>query len=171
MGATLLTVDLGDLHHVGVVTDDLERSMSSETFAGATWTRTHDNALRQYLNGNGEVQEVVMNVCWTTRASVTLEIIQAVPGTLWEPRGHTYIHHLGYRVERFEDVCETFAQQGVLPILTWAGGPPGRPFGFAYFDVGDGVYLEPSDVNIAAKARLTEADAAQVRAMQERQDD
>ena len=50
-----------------------------------------------------------------------VELLQAIEGSTWEPRGVSYLHHVAYEVEDLEAVGTELERQGYQLVLTQVG--------------------------------------------------
>lgn len=84
----------GDQFHAGIVVDDLEAALAqlSDLF-GYEWC--DEIAVRTEVTLPTGPVEVDQRFRYS-RDEPRLEVIQSVPGTLWEPAAGSGIHHLGY---------------------------------------------------------------------------
>jgi hypothetical protein len=114
-----------DQFHVGVVVDDLDAALAelSELF-GYRWCSVISVPTPVSLPTGDEVLEFT----FAYSASVPrLEVIRAMPGTLWEPAADSGIHHLGYWSD---DVAADSAELLRRGFATEATGrrPDGEPY-------------------------------------------
>lgn len=86
--------------HTGIVVADLESAITELTaIGGYRWTTPMTNTLPVRIgNEVQEVQEVEFRMSYSVQAP-HLELVQAIPGTLWTPAPGTAAHHLGYFVD------------------------------------------------------------------------
>ena len=93
-----LALSPANLYHVGIVVPDIANAAAHLTdAAGYRWTKTVETDLSITSRAGGNV-----SVSVATAYSVQvphLELIRAVPGTVWTPSPNGAIHHLGYWVE------------------------------------------------------------------------
>src|ERR1700735_489452 len=89
-----MAVNAGDQYHVGIVVEDLDtaREELSDLFGYAWGTEISADVLVRLASG-----EVELNLRFVYSVSEPrLELVQRVPGTVWEPAVGSGIHHLGY---------------------------------------------------------------------------
>jgi hypothetical protein len=137
-----------DQFHLGIVAEDTSATMAALT------------ALFGYEWGPevGSVTEVALPAGVTTLDlrcvfSVTvprLEIVRAIPGTMWEPASGGGIHHVGFFSDDVAADAAELAGQGYVTEATRTG-PDGRPF-FAFQRSAKGFRVEL--VSRAAQAGL-----------------
>jgi len=88
--------------------------------------------------GRGTVH---LSVAWTLAGPVHVELIEGLPGTVWEPRPTGYLHHLGYQVDNLVAASEGLVAAGMqVEVTRWQES--GRPLGFAYHTVPGGFRVE-----------------------------
>ena len=87
----------GDLFHTGIVVDDLDAAQEEfGRLLGVTW-----------LEGGGKVRMVtaegesraVTKYAISAEGPHHVELVQSVPGTLYEANGSNRAHHVGYWVD------------------------------------------------------------------------
>lgn len=88
-----------DLYHVGIIVKDFERTLEwySETL-GYRWSEPFKGETT-IVTSTGE-QVIPMHVTYSMDEP-RLEIVEAVPGTIWTP-ADSGIHHLGYWTDDVE---------------------------------------------------------------------
>jgi hypothetical protein len=140
--------------HIGVVIKDHERDIGSlRQIFGYDWVITHD-ALLPIRHESGEVTQTHIKTWWSTTGLPHIELVQAVKGTVWEPRDAPYIHHMGYWVSDLSAASKRLAGLGMKLQATVDDGT-GVPKIFAYYQQHDGMRLEIADGSRAE--RLLEA--------------
>lgn len=77
---------------------------------------------------------------WYSKTVPHLEVVQAIPGTVWSPAAGSGIHHLGYWVE---DVAYSLALLEAEGYVREAAGvrPDGQPY-WAYLRHPEGIRVE-----------------------------
>ena len=123
-----------DLYHSGIVVDDFEGTLewTAATY-GYRWCEPVDaRTVVRFPDGEREIR---MHITYSMDEP-RLEIIEAVPGTLWEP-ADSGLHHLGFWSDDVDrDVTQLLAAgmaldaTGVFPdgSTMWAYcSAPGRP--------------------------------------------
>ena len=137
-----------DLFHTGFVVDDLESSMAELTAQlGVRWTPVEERRMK--LRGPDGPFRPDLRFTYTTDGPHHLELLQTVPGTVWEPMaagrfGALTAHHLGIWCD---DVAGTSAElvAAGCPLLATYDGDPDRAVGFAYHRLAGGVVVELVD--------------------------
>jgi hypothetical protein len=127
-----------DQFHAGIVVDDLQSALTdlSELF-GYEWCDEVDVPTRVTLS-TGE-QVVDMRFAYS-RTSPRLEVIQSVPGTLWERAPGSGIHHLGYWSDDVAADSEQIEQHGFA--IEAAGRRPDGSTSFTFHCSGTGARIE-----------------------------
>jgi hypothetical protein len=106
---------LGAPTHVALVVRDMEASMAAlQPFAG-DWdvAPTHDVE----VSAGPERYKVSLSRAFSASGPVLLELIQAVPGSVWQPRDEDYYHHIGYLLPK-ERFVET-SRRPTRSACTW----------------------------------------------------
>jgi catechol 2,3-dioxygenase-like lactoylglutathione lyase family enzyme len=91
---------LGELYHVGIVVPDVEAAKSHLTdLLGIAWGPVvHLDAydVRAFDEGGGDGTDLVFpnTLCYSTEPP-HLELVQEVPGSVWECNEHSNLHHIG----------------------------------------------------------------------------
>jgi catechol 2,3-dioxygenase-like lactoylglutathione lyase family enzyme len=88
-------VKAADLFHIGIVADDFEATEATlSAVLGYEWTADMGGPLEVRLPSGDTV--VDMRCAYST-TTPRVEVVQAVPGTLWQPTpGGAGVHHVGY---------------------------------------------------------------------------
>ena len=76
---------------------------------------------------------VDLRVAFTRSGPMHIELLQGVPGTVWEPREKAYLHHTGYWVaaDRLADLSQRLDDAGMArEACRWDDS--GEPVGWAY---------------------------------------
>jgi hypothetical protein len=134
-------MEMKELHHVGMVVEDIDLAMAE---LGATLD-----------TGWAPLQEVEATL-WTPEAIISptlrftistsgaphVELIESVSGTPWS--GAARLHHLAFFAEDLVGVSQDLAAGG-MPIVVTYHSEEVRPFGFAYHQHPAGTFLELID--------------------------
>jgi glyoxalase/bleomycin resistance protein/dioxygenase superfamily protein len=128
-----------DQFHIGIVVEDFESSLAelSELF-GYEWCDEMTNPT-DVVYADGSTAVIPTSFAYSMNAP-RLEVIRAVPGTLWEPAAGSGVHHMGYWSDDIEAESASLARRG------WAREVVGRrPTGevyWAYHRHGNGPRIE-----------------------------
>ncbi len=100
-----------DQYHAGIVVDDFEGALGELTsLFGYRWCEEFRAEVPVRLPGG----ETTLGLRFTYSVSTPrLEIIQTVPGTVWEPVEGSGIHHLGYWSEDVDADSAALARRGM----------------------------------------------------------
>jgi catechol 2,3-dioxygenase-like lactoylglutathione lyase family enzyme len=140
--------------HLGIVVDDIEEGMLEFGKAYRTdWLRTYEGSSVTFLSPGGPV-DVGLKVSFSTQGPVRVELIEAVAGSIWEPAGRSYLHHIGYWVDDFDEAAERLSTAGMELRLTRVGGSVDVARGFAYFRGPGGVLTELVDREVLRSSKL-----------------
>jgi glyoxalase/bleomycin resistance protein/dioxygenase superfamily protein len=128
--------------HIGIVTDDLERSMRELSLAfGVSWSEPH--APGGTLRNVDGVEQPRCVSCFSRGGTVQLNLMEGVPGTMWESQG-AKVHHLAYWTDDLSRDIENLTREGWRLEVTQADDA-GDPSVFAYLIRGDGLRIELLD--------------------------
>ena len=90
----------GQLYHVGIVVPDVEAAQAHLTdLLGLTWgpvLETEALDVRAFDDGGGEGRDLVVpnKLSYSTEPPY-IELVQEIPGTVWECNEHSNLHHVG----------------------------------------------------------------------------
>ena len=130
-------IDYEGFFHIGIVVKDMAEGMKdmSRRF-GCTFKEPREaNVRMRYL---GEEQQVAVKFVYSNEGPVYIELLEAVPGSVWENVG---IHHLGVFCDHMEDEISKLVADG----YTHEGaslGADGSLQGAQYMTNDSGVRLE-----------------------------
>lgn len=141
-----------ELFHVGIVVAELEAALAAITqVAGTQWGPIR-SATMETETGDGHTGNTSLRYVFSEGARM-VELVEAVPGTLWEPvpRG---VHHVGYWSDAIDDDSARLQRSGVELALR------GRREGttswmFAYHRTADGLVELVDSSRRAALAAAT----------------
>ena len=127
-----------DQYHVGLVVDDpeAERRQLSELL-GYSWADVITATVEVWLPAGA--RDVTFSFAYS-RTTPRLEVVQAVPGTPWEPVAGSGIHHLGFWSDDFDGDVADLERRGYAREAA-AVGPDGRPM-FAFYRGATGPRIE-----------------------------
>jgi hypothetical protein len=129
-------LDWGIFRHVAVVVDDLDAATEELKALGLPELQTSTNRVRRYWWIESGELELSMNIVWTRMGGLTLELIQAIPGSgIFEPKGRAYLHHLSFGIDDVAGERRKWEGRGYENLFQWAGANPG----FSYFRLFGGV--------------------------------
>jgi catechol 2,3-dioxygenase-like lactoylglutathione lyase family enzyme len=129
-----------DCYHTGLVVADLQTATVSVTAAGGyTWTKPVEATLA-VATADAEY-EVPFKFVYSIEAP-HLELIQAVPGTIWTTPSGSAAHHLGYWVDDLAAAADRLQTAGYRLEARPAGDQLSM---FAYYVDPFGVRIEIVD--------------------------
>ena len=133
-----------DIHHIGLVTVDLQKGMEEiGKVYGVTWATQRDLAIA--VRDVGGDSRVPLSVVYSQQGPLFLELIQAVPRTVWAASPNVNLHHIGIYVEDIRS--EIHRLEGLEMAVEAIGiGPDGRESGWAYLQGPTAVRVELLDV-------------------------
>ena len=113
--------DHADLYHTGIVVHDLEKAKAemSEQL-GITWG-VQGTSEQPVVLESGPVT-LTFGFAYSERGPHRIELVQAIPGTLWEVPRPGSAHHLGYWCDDIPAMSAALAARG-LPLAARVGGP------------------------------------------------
>lgn len=133
-------VQYGRHFHVGIVVADLDAAKKELTRAiGVRW-RPERCGTRQ-IRLRHEVRALTMRLNYSVEGPPFIELIEAVPGTLWELAGHGHAHHLGFWSDDLRRESDRLTNLG-LQLIASDAAPAGGFEVFAYHRAVAGPYLE-----------------------------
>lgn len=134
-----------EVFHTGFVVPDIEAAMAELTATlGCAWAPLQDQRLPlRFPDGDADVR---LRFTYSTVAH-HLELIEAVPGTVWalQPEGAAATHHVGVWSADVAGDSERLSRAG-SPCLATYRTRSGRPAGFAYHRLAAGGLIEFVDV-------------------------
>lgn len=132
--------DLGTPCHVGIVVRDLGVAKAQlEAMAGHRWADTFDGEM-PILVGDQQLR-LRTRVAWSVQGPCHLELIEAVPDTLWAARSDLDMHHVGYWVDDIDTVSRQLEARGIPVEVRFDNGSEVRDV-FVYHRRTDGLRIE-----------------------------
>ena len=134
-------IEYEGLFHIGVIVADMNKGLEdiARRF-GASFPDPRDAQVS--IRYKGEVQSVPVKFAYSRQGPPYIEVIQAVPGTVWEANAGSRIHHLGVFCDNVEDEIARLESEG----YTYEGaslGPDGKSLaGAQYINNESGIRLE-----------------------------
>ena len=137
-----------DVFHHGLVVEDLATSMHDlEQAFHVEWTSIEEVQLRIRTPDGHSV--VDLRLVYTRQGPSRIELIQAVPGTVWElpatgSFGSLAPHHIGVWCDDIPGTSRDLSGRGI-PLLVTADDGTGEAAGFAYHRAPSGSMIEIFD--------------------------
>lgn len=142
---------VGRLYHIGIVVPDVEvaRAHLGELL-GITWgpvLHVDEYGVRAFdLDGGDSVDLVVPNtLCYSTEAP-HIELVQEVPGTVWECNEHSNLHHVGVWSDALPADSASYSNELRCPLQLCGHDGDVAPTQFAYHRDPLGVRIELVDI-------------------------
>ena len=140
---------------LGMVVENLDVAMDElGRLLGCEWQVLRDGRALIPYRTRGGVRELPVRGAESLNGPPYLELLQAIPGTVWEPRGVSYLHHMAYEVPDLEAAAVEVERQGFELVLTQVG--PGRLQTFALYQAPHGGLFEIVDGAAVAGRRRRE---------------
>jgi Glyoxalase/Bleomycin resistance protein/Dioxygenase superfamily len=135
---------IGRLYHVGIVVPDIEVAQAHlADLLGITWGPVmHLDAL-DVRDGDGNDLVVPNTLCFSTEPP-HLELVQEVPGSVWECNEHSNLHHIGVWTDALPADSATYSELRCGLQLCGHDGDT-APTQFAYHRDALGVRIELVD--------------------------
>jgi hypothetical protein len=135
--------EIGPHYHSAFVVPDLEAAMESfGTALGLTWTAVRDGQREIHLPAS--VHEVRVRVAFSIQGPPYVELIERVPGSIWDPSGP---HHVGVWVDDVAAASARLEAEGLSRAahMCW---PDGARWRIAYHHAPGGGYVELVDERV-----------------------
>ena len=143
----------GQLYHVGIVVPDVEAAKAHFTdLLGITWGPVVETEGFPVREGDGTDRIVPNTLCYSTEPPY-LELVQELPGTVWECNEHSNLHHIGVWVDALPADSATYTELR-CPLQLCGRDDDGALVQFAYHRDPLGVRIEL--VDIAMKPMMEE---------------
>ena len=136
--------DHADLYHTGIVVHDLEKAKAemSEQL-GLTWGVQGESEQPVVLESGPA--RLTFGFAYSAQGPHRIELVQTIPGTLWEVPRPGSAHHLGYWSDDVPAMSAALAARG-LPLAARVGtGQPDVPAPIVMHRAPSGLYIELVD--------------------------
>ena len=121
---------LGDIFVTGLVVPDIERATAeAATALGLEFTPLQTSPL-ELRTPNG-IEAFDLQFVYSLGAGPHLELIQAVPGTYYDPKGGGYMRHVGMWADDLAKASEELAARG-LPLEAAGRNGDVEPYAFVF---------------------------------------
>ena len=134
-----------DIHHIAFVASDLQRGMEEvgEVY-GVSWTTPRHLEL-PVRDSRGD-RMLNLSVVYSQEGPLFLEVLQAVPDSVWALTPGSHLHHIGVHVDDVEAEIERL--EGLGQAIEAAGiGPGGRLNSWAYLSSPQALRVEIMDIS------------------------
>ncbi|MGA2836546.1 MAG: VOC family protein [Acidimicrobiales bacterium] len=131
-------------YHVGIVVPDLAAAQGRlREQLGVVWGPVLDLAAQDLRDGGGRDLVLPTKLCYSTDGPL-LELIEEVPGSVWECNDHSNLHHIGFWSEDLPADSARLGGSGCpMQLCGRSGGD--APVSFAYHRSDLGVRIEIVD--------------------------
>ena len=124
---------LGAPHHLGIVVPDIEAAMRAMEAVTGEWFLPAMSAGGVPVRTGSARSRVNLKVAFSVAGPMHIELLEAVPGTIWEPRPLAYLHHTGYWIARDRLAAASHALDTAgMPREACRWDDSGEPVGWAY---------------------------------------
>ncbi|HLN17561.1 MAG TPA: VOC family protein [Acidimicrobiales bacterium] len=131
-----------DLYHTGVVVADLDASLASmAALGGYRWMDPFAVDAPVWTPDGATV--LPLRFAYSLDPPY-LELVQSVPGTVWEGAPGNAVHHVGCWVDDLAAASTGLTAEG-RPMEVCGGADPSAPLAFAYHRGTDGIRIELVD--------------------------
>ncbi len=131
-------------YHWGIVARDFEATCAElAVVCGLTWATPMRR--RFDLRQPHGVTEVDFRLTYSVEGPPYYEILEASPGTVWDPSVAGGVHHLGFWSADVAADAARLVAAG-YPCGATAAAPDGRPAGFSYHRLESGLWVELVDI-------------------------
>lgn len=106
-------IDFRNIYHTGVIVEDLEAAQRFYTESmGVVWAPIHIyNPLTLWTPEQG-MQEITLRVSYSREGPLHIELIEAVPGTFYDPATIADLKHIGVFMDNVGDEVERMTALG-----------------------------------------------------------
>jgi hypothetical protein len=130
--------------HVGIVVPDIERARATLTRQlGVTWGPVISFDPNEVRDASGVDLSPATKLCYSVEAP-RLELIEEVPGTVWECNEHSNLHHIGFWSDDFDGHIQHLVGTG-CPLQLCGRAGDTAPVSFTYHGNDLGVRIEILD--------------------------
>jgi hypothetical protein len=138
-----------DLYHFGIVVDDFEQVRNELTgVAGIAWGLEGEYDVPVLFDDGA--QTVSFRFAYSVDGPVRIELVQAVPGTLWDVPSGGQAHHLGYWAQDVAAVSEQLAASGLPRVAKVGAHAEDEPTMVVFHKGRFGPYYEVVDTSLRA---------------------
>ncbi len=135
----------GQLYHVGIVVPDVEAAQAHLTdLLGITWGPVLETAALDVRDGDGHDLVVPNKLSYSTEPPY-IELVQEIPGTVWECNEHSNLHHIGVWTDALPADSAHYSELR-CPLQLCGRDADGALVQFAYHRDPLGVRIELVDV-------------------------
>ena len=137
---------LGRLYHVGIVVSDIDVAKEHlGELLGITWGPVLHVDAYDVRDGDGNDLVLPNTLCYSTEPP-HVELVQEVPGTVWECNEHSNLHHIGVWSDALPSDSAAYSNELRCPLQLCGHDGDTAPVQFAYHRDPLGVRIELVDV-------------------------
>jgi len=137
---------LGRLYHVGIVVPDIDVAKEHlGELLGITWGPVLHVDAYDVRDGDGNDLVLPNTLCYSTEPP-HVELVQEVPGTVWECNEHSNLHHIGVWSDALPSDSAAYSNELRCPLQLCGHDGDTAPVQFAYHRDPLGVRIELVDV-------------------------
>lgn len=140
-------IPLEGFYHYGIVVTDFDKALDEfGSTLGLEWASVQR---RQFpLRQPNGVVDVDFRVTYSVTGPPHYEIIEATPGSIWDPHVAHGVHHLGFWSHDLVADSAALTEAGYQWEATYDTGEEGVPFGFTYHTLPSaGLRIELVDIS------------------------
>jgi hypothetical protein len=132
----------GRLYHVGYVVADLDEAMSQlGTVFRVEWAQRARRKMWVTRAGH-DAEELEFWITYSTTGPPHIELIEGLPGSIWDPSDGPHLHHVGmWAVDDLERDAQRLVELG-FPIAAHGNDEDGRLARFTYHSNPYGPWIE-----------------------------
>ena len=137
-------VDFADLYHTGIVVDDFDGAKEElSAVHGVTWGAQGTVEVPCLLADGPRL--VTFTYAYTVEGPHHLELVRAIPGTLWTVGAPGQAHHLGYWCDDVAGTSAALTAKGLPRVAKVGADEEDTPAGVIYHQARTGAYIELVD--------------------------
>lgn len=134
---------LSDIFVTGLVVPDIDRALAETTASlGLEFTPVQESPLK--LRTPNGIEQFDLRFAYSLGTGPHLELIQAVPGTYYDPRGSGYMRHVGVWADDLATDSAELASRG-LPLEAAGMNGDEEPYAFVFHANSWGLRVELVD--------------------------
>jgi hypothetical protein len=125
-----MAAPMGDIFVTGLIVPDIEKAVAETTATlGIEFTPVQESPLKM-RTPNG-IEEFDLRFVYSLGGAPHVELIQAVAGTYYDPRGNGYMRHIGMWVDDLAVASAELASRG-LPLEAAGMNGDEEPYAFVF---------------------------------------
>ena len=131
-----------NIFHIGIIVKNMEDGMAD---VGQRWGVTFPAPSPFTVHvrlADGSERDISSRFVYSRQGPPFLELIEAVPGTVWEFSEGSQLHHVGVWVDDLEAEIAELTSDGSSVLEMASLTPEGKIFGVCYINNGSHIRLE-----------------------------